>query len=106
MPATIWICLVEGPSGEQRIRAWTPDADRAEAFRKEGLEMQEFSAVAQAERPYCDPVEQGKAFYLAMYEKKGAIWNANEHQELWVNLARDYERRRREACSVPSADRS
>lgn len=48
MPATIWVCIVPGPEGDKRIRAWTADNERAEAFRKEGLEMQEFGAVAQA----------------------------------------------------------
>lgn len=48
MPATIWVCIVPGPEGDKRIRAWTADNERAEAFRKEGLEMQEFSAVDRA----------------------------------------------------------
>lgn len=38
-------------------------------------------------------MEKGKAFYLTMYEKDGAKWSANEHQELWCQKAEDYERR-------------
>jgi len=38
-------------------------------------------------------MEKGRAFYLAMYEKDGATWLANEHQELWCQKAEDYEHR-------------
>jgi hypothetical protein len=38
-------------------------------------------------------MDKGRAFYLAMYEKDGAIWAANEHKELWCDKAEDYERR-------------
>jgi Lar family restriction alleviation protein len=51
----------------------------------------------EAGRPYCGPLKQGEALYLALYEKIGAKWSANERQDIWVETARDYERRRRAA---------
>lgn len=57
-----------------------------------------------SDRPYCSPIEQGKAFYLAMYEHEGANWDANENQDVWVKLARDYERRRRAALTSSKDD--
>lgn len=50
-------------------------------------------------RDYCDPMKQAEAFYLAMYEKDGARWEANESKNVWIDKARDYERRRRLAVA-------
>lgn len=38
-------------------------------------------------------MDKGRAFYLAMYEKNGAVWAANDHKGLWCDMAEDYERR-------------
>lgn len=63
------------------------------------------SPVAGEDRPYCDPMKQAEAFYLAMYGEDGARWNANENKDIWIKAARNYEHRRRDALAIPSTDR-
>lgn len=134
MPTTIWICLVEGlVPGDQRIRAWTPDADRAEAFRKEGLEMQEFSAVAQASAgrgvtdTMCeaavraDHISRIQGFTYSTQHVIRDLYKPYDEQKIWAVDKNDadaedkfhhqcrIERMRKvleAALSVPSADRS
>ena len=48
----------------------------------------------------------GKALYLALYEREGGIWDDvnPEHQKLWCDYAVGYEQRKRDAAPKTEGD--